>query len=156
MHEAEEGIDICHVTWLPGRENLEQAMQDRVHQDSGNASALATSMQLAAHPYDMQQDKADNRKGSVQRNRVSANDLSAIRLWQQGRGPQVGYRRTHPSNITHCCNGRVTGTATNVEVMTLGLWPRAHTIVSRGSWATQMCESHQLVSGTREPSRRST
>ena len=68
-----EGIEARHVLWLPVRENLERAMQDRVRQDSGNASALATSMQVAAHPYYMQEEKHDNRKGSVQRNRVSAN-----------------------------------------------------------------------------------
>ena len=42
-----EGIEARHVLWLPVRENLERAMQDRVHQDSGNASALATSTQVA-------------------------------------------------------------------------------------------------------------
>ena len=82
-----EGIDMRHVNWLPVKEHLEQAMQDRVHQDAGNASARATSMQLAAHPYYMQKDKADNRKGRVQRKRLSANDYSALSLWQQGRGP---------------------------------------------------------------------
>ena len=114
-------------------------MQDRVHQDSANASALATSMQVAAHPYHMQSEKSDNRKGTVQRNRVSANEFSAMRLWQQGRGTQIGKWKDHPSYTLLCCNGRVTSMATNVEVMTLGLWPRAQTIVSRNAWATQMC-----------------
>ena len=83
MQEAERGDchSSCHLA--ARQRNLEQAMQDRAHQDSGNASALATSMQLAAHAYYMQMDKADNRKGSVQRNRVSANYLSGVSLWQQ-------------------------------------------------------------------------
>ena len=134
-----EETGIRHVYCLPAKEKLEQAMQCRVHQEPGNASALVTSMQLAAHPYYVQEDKADNRKGKVQRNRVGADDFSSLRLWQQGRGNKVGAWRTHPSNITLCCNGRVTAMATKAEAMTLGLRPRAKTIVSRESWATQMC-----------------
>ena len=93
MHEAEKETDIRHDDWLPVKENIEQAMQDRAHQDSGNATALATSMQLAAHPYYMQEEKADNRKGKVQRNRVSANDFSSLRLWQQRKGGRVDVQR---------------------------------------------------------------
>ena len=80
-----EDTDIRQVYWLPVKQNLEQAMQDRVHQDSGNASALAKLMQLAAHPYYMQEDKADSRKSKQQRTRVGANDFSSRRYWQQGR-----------------------------------------------------------------------
>ena len=151
-----EGIDIRHVYSLPVKEHLEQAMQDRVHRDSGNASALATSRQLAARPYYMQEEKADNRKGKVQRNRVSANEFSTLRLWQQGKGNKVGQWRTHPSNIRRCCNGRVTAMVTNAEAMALGLWPWAKTNVSRESWATLMLEPRQLVPTNRETSRRST
>ena len=56
-----EDIDICRVYWLPVKQKLERAMQDRFHQDSGNASALANLMQLAAHPCYMQEEKADSR-----------------------------------------------------------------------------------------------
>ena len=52
-----EDIQYHLVRWLPAKHNLEQAMQDRIHQEAGNASARATLMQLAAHPYDMQDEK---------------------------------------------------------------------------------------------------
>ena len=134
-----EDTAIRQVYSLPTKENPEQAMQYRVHLDSGNASALATSMQLAAHPYYTQADHIDSRKSKRQRTRVGANNFSSLRLWQQGRGAKYGAWRNHPSNHALCCNGRVTGKAMNVKVTTLGLWPRAKTIVSRNSWATQMC-----------------
>ena len=54
-----ESIDYYKVRCLPVTHNLEQAMHNRVHQEAGNASeagtasARATLMQLAAHPYDI-------------------------------------------------------------------------------------------------------
>ena len=44
-----EGVGDFLVRLLSVRKNLEQAMQDRIHQEAGNATARATLMQLAAH-----------------------------------------------------------------------------------------------------------
>ena len=114
-------------------------MQDRIHQEAGNASARATLMQLAANPYYMQEQKLDSRVGKQQKLRVAANDFLSFRLWQQGRGGKYRAWQGHPSANILCCNGRVIALAMNVEIMTQGLWPRAKTIVSRNSWATQLC-----------------
>ena len=60
--------------------NLKQAMQDRIHQEAGNASAQATLMQLAAHPYDMQDETYASRVAKDRDPfRVAANDFSSIR-----------------------------------------------------------------------------
>ena len=45
-----EKLEPHLVEWLPVRLNVEQALQDRIHQDAGNSSARASFMQAAAQP----------------------------------------------------------------------------------------------------------
>ena len=92
-----ENIDNYKLRWLPVRQKLEQAMQYRVHQEAGNASARATFMQLAAHPYYMQDEKyASHVAKDRDRYRVATNDFSRMRLWPQGRGNRDAWK-SHPA-----------------------------------------------------------
>ena len=110
-----EIIHYHKVRWLPVEHHLEQAMQDRAHQEAGNASARATLTQLAAHPYDMQEQKLDSRVAKQQKIRAVANYFSSLRLWRQSRVGKYRAWANHPSNHILCCNGRVIALAMRIS-----------------------------------------
>ena len=79
-------------------------------------------MQLAAHPYDMQDERCASRIAKDRDLfRVAASDLSSLRCWQQGGGGNRNAWKRYPSANTLCCNGRVSVFASFFDIMTLAL-----------------------------------